>query len=594
MNDINENNDNENNDNLESSDSENKKYGNWVDDLPEKEKEKLRKKKEKDEKKEQKRKEREKKQKELMDSADKSFRKVLHDQFQGILDENKILYTIIFLLGAFFIGILYIFDQMVASLITLVFFIGYLVLAIFSLIPVINKHMFQEGGEFIKKIGITIISLAIGTAISIPYFALTTIPVLSWNTILPPLFVIIYFGWNLIQVHFVKDTMQGAALNIEIKIKDPEFKIQKDLSLLFLILGLIFPFILHTITVSGYWSNLAGNQNFFLFIGWTVVVYGMIIFLDYWQIQLYMKSKRNETTNIFSNMFYILMWILFGYRSFGVIKALPSAGTGIPPSLDPVSAIIDFLLVALTSLLVLRSLAKKVKKSNFVSEDAIPFVVYAFTILYVAGQAVILVIGSIDRSQLSMINNIMLFFTGVIYYMWYSNFYMQRKGYIQRQLLTISEATDIVNDFAENLIKDIPDEKTTIKKILEDFINKYHLIPQQLDESSEKMVKRDLEKKEPKEKNIDFIKNKFGDITSKLKEKIKFKPEDKISKDVDEDIQEKTEEMEQELQETKEEVEFDSEDDIEKNIEDEIENITNEEEEEELSETEEKIDESEE
>lgn len=406
------------------------------------------------------------KKKETSEKLDKNIRKILHDQFHGILDEEKVMYTIVFFIGACIISLFSLFGNAqtwpltATEATTLIFFIGFLILMILAMIPSVKKYMFGPIKEWRLKLLIMGISFGIAAVLTYLFMDATgsTFPIyfLRHSVLLPVIFIIVFIGWNVIQIHFIKEGLEQVSMNTELKYfekaKDQRKKIYY--SRVFLILGLVSPFILHIITsvIFNIEFKAIGDTTIYnTFLAWAILM-GLLYFAtDYWQLNLYRKSIENQTPNIFSSMFYTLLQIIFWFRSFGFINSFRSATkTGS----DIFIIVGNVFLLAFTSIMVLRGLAERVKKSRLLSEDSMPFLVYAFTILYVAGQVAMILNGLQTRDQVNIMNNALTLITSVVYYFWYSNYILQRKGYVQRNLLTLPEVSAMVDDLMATIIQE--------------------------------------------------------------------------------------------------------------------------------------------
>jgi hypothetical protein len=417
-----------------------------------------------------------------------TIRKVLHDQFHGILDENKVFYTVIFFIGAIVVALMAI-GGITANLgplevAALLFTFGFLILMVLAMIPPTRKLMFEEQ-EWKKKAIFCLIAFGIGLVITIIYLGAGSqtgvLNFLKPDVLLPAIFVVVFIGWNLIQIHFIKDGLENVAVSVEKKVlsKGKEDERRQAMSRVFLIVSVLVPFFLVLVTFIGFFGDFAGDDATYLW-AWLIVMIGIIAFTFYGQIRLYQKSQTFERPNIFSHMFFILMWVYFWFRSFGFISALRSE---IVSGLDQgwFSQLLlvtgDIFLLAFTSIMVLKGLAARVKKSGSLNEDAVPFFVYAFTVMYVAGQVVMIL--NVDtfgsRNVVNMFINILILITSLVYYMYYSKYVLQKMGYIPRTILTLDEAKMMMLEYADALKKDIHGQESYIDAILIKTLNKYKI-----------------------------------------------------------------------------------------------------------------------
>jgi hypothetical protein len=108
--------------------------------------------------------------------------------------------------------------------------------------------------------------------------------------------------------------------------------------------------------------------------------------------------------------------------------------------------------------MVLRGLGEKVYDSFFFNSNNMPFFLFAFTILYIEGQ-VIMITGAgtltgifADRNQINLINNFLIILLTVIFYWWYAEHSLERKGYITRKRYYPEDVAQVLRDYNEYLV----------------------------------------------------------------------------------------------------------------------------------------------
>jgi len=482
--------------------------------------EKTKKRLEKDAKKQQRKYEKKKKKEEKMKNFDAKYgskiRKILHEQFYGILDEERIHYTITFFIAAILIAFFSLFSKeetwpmTTSTFLSAMFFIGFLILMIFTMMKSISMYMFGPIKEWKYKIIIIGVAMAIGLILTTLLFIYTDpskmpIVFLQHDKLLPVSFIMVFVGWNVIQIHFIKDGLERPAMKAEIKLieKNPEKDKQILYAKLFLIIGMAFPFILHILTSWGFYilfnqfedpSNPTQQELTALniFWAWFVVSIILISIMDFWQFRLYKKSIQYNKPNVFSNIFYMLLWVILWFRSFGFIN---SFRTATKLASDTFIILGNMLLLVMTSILVLRGLSEKVKKGQYFHEESIPFLVYALTILYVAGQISLILIGFGTRDQVNMFNNSLILITSIAYYFWYSKYTLERKNMIAKSSLTKDEVINLFIEFTNSLSTKLNDQANLIQNELDSFLDKTKL----------KILKREVEKEKEKERLPDKL-----------------------------------------------------------------------------------------
>jgi hypothetical protein len=160
----------------------------------------------------------------------------------------------------------------------------------------------------------------------------------------------------------------------------------------------------------------------------------------------------------------------------------------------------------LTAFLVLTGLGKKVYRFKIFNKNNITFFLFAFTLIYIEGQIVMITgAGSIsgtytNRNQINLLNNFLVLSITLIYYWWYSEYTLERKGLIYRQKFNQSEVISIVHDFKEYLINSgaLTSEKISEREFRE-FLNSKKLDIEKLDDLGS-MILLDLEDSDQNQK----------------------------------------------------------------------------------------------
>ncbi|MGV9199373.1 MAG: hypothetical protein ACOC4M_11200, partial [Promethearchaeia archaeon] len=304
------------------------------------------------------------------------LKEIIDENFHKIFNESHLLYTLIFFLSALIISLISLLE--VGNIGNIVLFLAttisltFLFLMVFSRIPQLEDYFFSTEKRFDRhKLYMFLLCLAPSLVIMILYFALgasADLPVefLGWDLLLPPILIIIYFGWNIIQILFIKTGFEEISLSVNNKVMPSDIDRQKQITVMIvlLVIALIIPILMQIGSLYGLWDIFAPEEGedpqdpFYWFMAWNVGMFIIIAITSIWLILLSIKSKRNETPNIFSPMFYILIWIIIWYRSFNFIRTFSSeieaGGT------DIFSAVGDILLLVFTAIMVLRSLGGKI------------------------------------------------------------------------------------------------------------------------------------------------------------------------------------------------------------------------------------------
>jgi hypothetical protein len=314
-----------------------------------------------------------------------------------------------------------------------------------------------------------IIPFMISFALILIYFLLGAsdqIPIqfLGWDLILPAFCVVIYFAWNLTQIFFIKTGFENFSNTLDRKVMKSNQTVSKKnffshifvifiiLSAILVQLGIFFGFL------SFFGPQTPGDslEPIYWFYGWNIFMCCILILLCYRLVKLHLESIHNSTPNLVSSTFFILIWLLISYRSFSFIYSFRSAIMNL--TVDIFRIIIDILLMIFTAIMALRGLGSRVYKFPFFNNDNLPFFLFAFTILYLEGQVIMIVGGGSlsgfysSRNQINLANNFLVFLITVIFYWYYSKYLAEKRGLISKRNYSITDVYNIVFDFKEYLV----------------------------------------------------------------------------------------------------------------------------------------------
>ena len=369
-----------------------------------------------------------------------------------------------------------------------------------SLIPQLDKYFFSPEKKFdLRKLILFLVNFFISFIIVLIYFLNATstqiqIQFLGWDVLLPGLFIIVYFGWNIIQIFFLKRGFEDISdkVNDKISIKYGISKKKEIIHLFFLILALIIPILIQLGTFFGFLPEFAPEGDRVLFIGCNIVILLILIITSWRLITLYQRSRKNNSTNTFSSIFYILIWIILWFRSFSFFNSFLNITQA---STDPniLSSFIDILLLVFTSIMVLRGLGEKIYDSFLFNSNNMPFFLYAFTLLYIEGQ-IIMITGAgtltgifANRNQINLYNNFLIIIITVIFYWWYSEYSLERKGFIIRKHYNPEDVAFVIQDFKEFLVNNNALDTNKIgEDKIQDFLRSRNLEIKKIKPSEEK------------------------------------------------------------------------------------------------------------
>jgi hypothetical protein len=284
---------------------------------------------------------------------------------------------------------------------------------------------------------------------------------IGWDYILPGFYIIVYFGWNIAQIFFLKTEFEAIAFKADERvISDSNANRNKYLSMIFLILAISIPILTQVGTyfafIPFFEPQNPSDSSLLWFNGWNIAMYAVIILISYRLVFLYIKSVKNDTHNIFSSIFFVLVWLIIWYRSFSFINSFRSVSGAV--GIDAFRALIDILLMIFTAILVIRGLGSRTFKFRIFNPNNLAFFLFAFTLIYIEGQIVMITgAGSIpgtytNRSQVNLVNNFGVLLITIIFYWFYSEYTLKKNGLILKQMFNQKEVIEIVTDFKAHLI----------------------------------------------------------------------------------------------------------------------------------------------
>ncbi|MFW9822568.1 MAG: hypothetical protein ACFFE4_06520 [Candidatus Thorarchaeota archaeon] len=394
----------------------------------------------------------------------------LDKYFHKIFNNSHFVYTIIFVLSSFLIALLsFIPSSEVGTgilFLATTLSITFILLMFEGLIPQLESFLFSPEKVFdFKKIICFFINYLISFAIMLPYFLTAssnqiTIQFLAWNIALPVIFLVVYFGWGLIQIFYLRIWFDNVSTKADEKIyeKYGSSKTKELVDLIILIVAIFIPVLLQLANYYIFLDSFTSGpvDSIIWYAAWNITIIVMIIITSWRLITLFYRSRKISSSNSYSSIFYILLWLILWFRSFSFANAL--RGVIQPSNIGEIfTRLIDILLMIITAFLVLKSLGDKVYDSVIFKANNMPFFLFAFTILYIEGQ-IIMVTGwgaltgvFADRNQINLVNNFLIILIIISFYWWYSEHSLERKGYIVKKRFYPNDVVQIVYDFKDFL-----------------------------------------------------------------------------------------------------------------------------------------------
>ena len=210
---------------------------------------------------------------------------------------------------------------------------------------------------------------------------------------------------------------------------------------------------------------------------------------------------RNDTFNIYSSVFFILIWLIIWYRSFSFINSFRSVTEAL--GIDAFRAFIDVLLMIFTAVLVIRSLGNRTFKLRIFNPNNLAFFLFAFTLIYIEGQIVMITgAGSISGTytnlkQVNLTNNFVALLITIIFYWFYSEHVLEKKGLIVKMLFKQEEVIQIVSDFKSYLINSGALDSTKISDgEYQNYLKNKKLISNEIDISEDREKSEEINEEE--------------------------------------------------------------------------------------------------
>ena len=460
----------------------------------------------------------------------KNIKDKLENLFHKIFSNSHLIYTLIFFL---FILLITLFSFTsnplmgnIALFIAVTSALTFIIMMIFSLYPKLDETFFLSDKIFEKrKIFIFLLIYLISSIIIIIYFSVGSsnqlpIQFLGWDLALPVFFIVIYFGWNIFQIVFIKTGFDEISTSIDKKLmtSNRTSTKAKSLSWLFLVLAIIVPVLMQIVTFIGFVSyfqpqNSGDPQDpLYWYIGWNIVMFFIIVLLSFHLIYLFIQSKKKTAPNLFSSIFYLLIWIIIWFRSFSFINNFRTVASSI--GADLFRNFMDILLLIITAIIVLRGLGDKVYKYKIFTPNNLPFFLFSFAILYIEGQVIMITgAGSIasvydNFKQVSLANNFIVLVVTVIYYWWYAKYSLEQKNFIFKNRFKAREVYAIIKDFGNYLeVRNLIEKDRLSEREIKSFLKDKKIAI--LDDDEEQNV---ISKKESQDRDKDSIGVKSWDL----------------------------------------------------------------------------------
>jgi len=401
--------------------------------------------------------------------TDSKIKSILDKYFHKIFSPSHIAYTIFFFIEVLILIVFYFLGSTtfgnVGLFLATVFSLTFILLMFMGVSSKLESYLFSKSLDQYKTV-IFIATLAVSFVIILLYFLFgssTQIPIqfIGWDYLLPGFYILVYFGWNLAQIFFLKTSFEDIAFKVNKKIvTNSNSNRNKYFSIVFLILAISISILTQLGTYFAFLPffepQTPTDSSLLWFNGWNIAMYIVIFFISYRLVFLNIKSINNNTPNIFSSIFFVLVYLIIWYRSFSFINSFRSVSSAL--GIDAFRAFIDILLMIFTAILVIRGLGSRTFKFRIFNPNNLAFFLFAFTLIYIEGQIVMITgAGSIsgtytNRSQVNLVNNFAVLLITIIFYWFYSEYTLKKNGLILKQIFNQREVIEIVTDFKSYLV----------------------------------------------------------------------------------------------------------------------------------------------
>ena len=395
----------------------------------------------------------------------------LDKYFHKIFSPSHFAYTVFFFIEVLILIVFYFLGSTtlgnVGLFLATVFSLSFILLMFIGVSSKFESYLFSKSLDQ-HKVLIFIATLGVSFVIILLYFLFgssTQIPIqfIGWDYILPGFYILVYFGWNIAQIFFLKTSFEDIAFKANDKIlTDSNSNRNKYFSIIFLILAISISIFTQLGTYFAFipffepQTPTDSLEPLLWFNGWNIAMYIVMILISYRLVFNYIRSVKNDTPNIFSSIFHVLVWLIIWYRSFSFINSFRSVSEAL--GIDAFRIFIDILLMILTAILVIRGLGSRTFKFRIFNPNNLAFFLFAFTLIYIEGQIVMITgVGSIsgpysDRKQVNLVTNFAVLLITIIFYWFYSEYTLKKNGLILKQTFNQKEVIEIVTDFRSYLI----------------------------------------------------------------------------------------------------------------------------------------------
>ncbi len=421
----------------------------------------------------------------------------LAKNFSNVFSETHWPYTLVFFIAAVFLAFLQFFKGVatltVGLFVATSFIITFGIFFALSNLKSLEPHIIK--GATRKKLSIFLLVLAISMGITIIGFITSSIlpPQYHFDIALPVAFIIVYFGWNFIQIFFIKNGLEIVSMKAEKRafrnLATVESKRSSASTVVWLSIfapfGMqigILAFLLggSTDTVANLWSNVVGQ---IVFMSWFGGTFFLLVIASLYILAIHRQTVKHDTPSVFAPLMHLLFYVYILFRGFGFINAMSKAILGQTTSF--IDQVLDAILLVFTLLLLFKGLGSKLSKTSVFTLNNLPFIAYMFATVVIMG-IMSLVLGisvggstvPIPQGLVSAINNLMMMSVAVIAYFLYLKRKLMQEDYLERDNYSAHEVSVLLGGFVDELTRRNPSvDKISTRAILDAYLLSKELVP---------------------------------------------------------------------------------------------------------------------
>lgn len=413
----------------------------------------------------------------------------LNDNFSNVFSSTHWVYTLCFFTMALFIAVL----RFVPGSLLLALYVATSLVFNFFLLFVFSSHDAMAPlvlkGTGMKKLLVFAIFFGISIGITaLAFYASKGFPIqYQFDTMLPVVYMLIFFGWNFIQIFFIKKGFEDISAKVEQKIFKEETSLEgkKDKGIAFLLLGIAAPagmlvgviaLLFYDADSAGYllWNHPIGQV---IFIGWMA---GMVILLgasSFNALVLYKQTVKHETPSVFSSFIHMLFLVYILFRSYQFINGMGKAIQNLYQEMPWADNLLDAIIMVLTLLLLFKGLGSKLSRASFFNKSNLPFITFLFSTAVIMGNMVLIlgiqVSGStvqLPQPLVSAINGFIMMAVSMAYYFLHVKRALMARNQLEKDTYSMHEIQSLFLEFTDTIAGRYTMEKAGLHSEMERFL----------------------------------------------------------------------------------------------------------------------------